>query len=255
MVMDIVHIHYVRKCMQIMNKLEKLKNIIDKSENIVFFDGAGTSTLSGIKDFRGKNGIYKMNLDISPEYLLSVNCLYNNPFLFFNFYKNNLNCLSNVPNIINKYLKELESIGKLKCVITQNIDGLHKKTGINNVLEIHGSIYKNYCMKCGKNYDAEYVFNSKDIPICTCNGIIRPGVTLYGENLNADFYSAIEFIKKSDTLIVAGSSLTVFPAASLVDEFIGKNLIIINDAKTPYDKCATLVINDDLEKVFKYLKG
>ena len=123
------------------------------------------------------------------------------------------------------------------------------------MLEIHGSIYKNYCMKCGKNYDAEYVFNSKDIPICTCNGIIRPDVTLYGENLNDDFYSAIEFIKKSDTLIVAGSSLTVFPAASLVDEFIGKNLIIINDTKTPYDKCATLVINDDLEKVFKYLKG
>ena len=149
----------------------------------------------------------------------------------------------------------LENTNKLKCVITQNIDGLHKKAGIKNVLEIHGSIYKNYCMKCGKGYDAEYVFNSKDIPICTCNGIIRPDVTLYGESLKDDFYSAIEFIKKSDALIVAGSSLTVFPACSLVDEFNGKDLIIINDSKTPYDKYATLVINDDLEKVFKYLKG
>lgn len=250
-----MHIHYVRKCMQIMNKLEELKNIIDQSSNIVFFDGAGTSTLSGIKDFRGKNGIYKIKSDISPEYLLSVNCLYNNPFLFYDFYKNNLNCLYKQPNIINEYLKRLENTNKLKCVITQNIDGLHKKAGIKNVLEIHGSIYKNYCMKCGKQYDAEYVFNSKDIPICTCNGIIRPDVTLYGENLKDDFYSAIEFIKKSDALIVAGSSLTVFPACNLVDEFNGKDLIIINDSKTPYDKYATLVINDDLEKVFKYLKG
>lgn len=250
-----MHIRYVRKYMINMNKLEELKNIIDKSNSVVFFDGAGTSTLSGIKDFRGKNGIYKMDLDISPEYLLSVNCLYNNPFLFYDFYKNNLNCLNNLPNIINTYLKELESVGKLKCVITQNIDGLHKKAGIKNVLEIHGTIYKNYCMKCGKNYDAEYVFNSKDIPICTCGGIIRPDVVLYGENLKDDFYSAINEVKKCDTLIVAGSSLTVFPACSLIDESNCENLIIINDEKTPYDKHATLVINDDLEESFKYLKG
>lgn len=236
-----------------MEKINELQKIINSSNNIVFFDGAGTSTLSGIKDFRGKNGIYKQDADISPEYLLSINCLENNPFLFFEFYKKNLNCLDIKHNIINEYLKCLEDNSKLKCVITQNIDGLHKKAGIKNVFEIHGTIYKNYCMKCGKQYDSEYVFNSKDIPICTCNGIIRPDVVLYGENLKDDFYSAIKCIKNCDTLIVAGSSLTVFPACSLVDEFNGKNLIIINDTKTPYDKSATLVINDDLEKVFKYL--
>ena len=219
-----------------MEKIKKLKEIIDSSCDIVFFDGAGTSTLSGIKDFRGKNGIYKMDLDISPEYLLSINCL------------------DATPNIIHEYLKCLDNQNKLRCVITQNIDGLHKKAGLTNVLELHGTIYKNHCMKCGKEYEASYVFSNHDIPVCSCGGIIRPDVVLYGESLTEDYDEAIKVVSSCETLIVAGSSLTVNPAASLVSLFNGKNLIILNDNETPYDRCATLVIHDDLKNVFKNLK-
>lgn len=237
-----------------MEKIKELQKIIDSSNDIVFFDGAGTSTLSGIKDFRGKNGIYKMDLDISPEYLLSINCLENNPYLFYDFYRSNLNCLAATPNIIHDYLKCLDNQNKLMCVITQNIDGLHKKAGLSCVLEIHGTIYKNYCMKCGKEYGASYIFSSQDIPTCSCGGIIRPEVVLYGESLTEDYGKAIKKISSCETLIVAGSSLTVNPAASLVGLFKGKNLIILNDNETPYDKCATLVIHDDLKNIFKNLK-
>lgn len=237
-----------------MEKIKKLKEIIDSSCDIVFFDGAGTSTLSGIKDFRGKNGIYKMDLDISPEYLLSINCLENNPFLFYDFYKSNLNCLDATPNIIHEYLKCLDNQNKLRCVITQNIDGLHKRAGLTNVLELHGTIYKNHCMKCGKEYEASYVFSNHDIPVCSCGGIIRPDVVLYGESLTEDYDEAIKVVSSCETLIVAGSSLTVNPAASLVSLFNGKNLIILNDNVTPYDRCATLVIHDDLKNIFKNLK-
>lgn len=237
-----------------MEKIEKLQEIINSSNDIVFFDGAGTSTLSGIKDFRGKNGIYKMDLEVSPEYLLSINCLQNNPFLFYKFYKNNLNCLDASPNIIHEVLKKLNDQNKLRCVITQNIDGLHKKAGVNHVLEIHGTIYKNHCMKCGKAYDASYIFFVDDIPLCSCGGIIRPQVVLYGEDLNEDYEEAIKEISSCETLIVAGSSLTVNPAASLITLFKGKHLIILNDAKTSYDKYATLVIHDNLKNIFENLK-
>lgn len=237
-----------------MKKIEKLQEIINSSNDIVFFDGAGTSTLSGIKDFRGKNGIYKMDLEVSPEYLLSINCLENNPFLFYKFYKNNLNCLDASPNIIHEVLKRLNDQNKLRCVITQNIDGLHKKAGLNHVLEIHGTIYKNHCMKCGKEYDASYIFSSDDVPLCSCGGIIRPQVVLYGEDLNEDYEEAIKEISSCETLIVAGSSLTVNPAASLITLFKGKRLIILNDTETSYDKYATLVIHDNLKNIFENLK-
>lgn len=236
-----------------MDKIEQLQRIIDESNNIVFFGGAGVSTLSGIQDFRGKNGIYKEIKEYKPEYLLSVRCFFNEPKLFFDFYKDKMNCLNIKPNIVHLYLADLEKRGKLKVVVTQNIDGLHQKAGSQNVLEIHGSIYRNYCINCGKEYSAEFVFNSDDIPKCDCGGIIKPDVVLYGEMLPDSYLTAQNYIRKAETLIVAGTSLTVEPASSLIKLFNGKNLIIINDEKTSYDELATLVIHDDLKKVFSFL--
>ena len=165
-----------------MNNIEKLQNIIDSYDDIVFFTGAGVSTGSGIKDFRGKNGIYKDKSNINPEYLLSVNCFNNEPELFYDFYKNNMNSLNIEPNVVHKYLKKLEDKGKLKSIITQNIDGLHEKAGCKNVIPIHGTIYENHCILCGKSYSANYVFDSIGVPRCTCTGIIKPDVVLYGES-------------------------------------------------------------------------
>lgn len=236
-----------------MNKIEELQKIIDESNNIVFFGGAGVSTDSGLKDFRSKDGLYKEKTDYPPEYLLSSDCFYNNTKLFYEFYKNKMNSLTVKPNIIHKYLSNLEKTGKLKVVITQNIDGLHQKAGSKNVLEIHGTIHKNHCIKCNKEYDAKYVFNSEEIPTCLCGGIIKPDVVLYGEMLPECFDGSIKYIQNAETLIVAGTSLTVEPASSLVRLFNGKNLIILNNDKTPYDNIATLVINDNLSKIFKEL--
>ena len=167
-----------------MEKQENLKKLIDEADNIVFFGGAGVSTASGIKDFRGKNGLYKEKMDYPPEYLLSSNCFYQEPELFFKFYKENMNALEYEPNIVHKYLSKLERIGKLKAIVTQNIDGLHQKAGSKNVYEIHGTIYKNHCVKCHKFYDAQSVFASDGIPKCECGGIIKPDVVLYDEMLS-----------------------------------------------------------------------
>lgn len=242
-----------------MNELEKvseLQKLIDGSDNIVFFGGAGVSTSSGIKDFRGKNGLYKSVTDYPPEYLLSSACFYKNQELFFDFYKTNLNSLNVEPNIVHKYLKKLEDIGKLKAIVTQNIDGLHQKAGSTNVLEIHGSIYHNHCLKCSKSYDAEYVFKSTGIPKCSCGGTIKPDVVLYGEMLPEKIVNkACLAISNADLLIVAGTSLTVEPAASMINLFKGKNLVILNDTKTPYDNVATLVIHADLKDIFENLKA
>lgn len=233
--------------------IEELKKIIDESNNIVFFGGAGVSTESGIPDFRSKDGLYNQKYDYSPEEILSHTFFYNNTEEFYKFYKDKMNSLNIKPNITHIKLKELESIGKLKFVITQNIDGLHTKAGSKNVLEIHGTIYNNYCDKCHKYYDAEYVFKSNGIPKCSCGGIIKPDVVLYEEPLNESFEEAIYYISKCDTLIVAGTSLTVYPAASLIRYFNGKNLILINKDKTPYDDIATLVIHKNMSEVFKEL--
>ncbi len=237
-----------------MNKIDKLQSIIDNSNNIVFFSGAGVSTLSGIKDFRSKDGLYNMKYKFPPEMILSSGFFYQNTSEFYKFYKDKLNCLDCKPNIIHKYMVKLEKLGKLKAIVTQNIDGLHTKAGSNNVLELHGSIYKNHCIKCGKFYDEKYVFNSKDIPLCECGGIIKPDVVLYGEML--DEYTlnrSIEVISSCDTLIVAGTSLTVEPASSLVRLFRGKNLVIINRDATNYDSYASLVIHDEFKNVFDKL--
>ena len=239
-----------------MVELNELQRLIDESNNIVFFGGAGVSTDSGIKDFRGKNGLYKENKynNMPPEYMLSHSCLINEPELFFKYYKDNMNSMNAKPNVTHKYLKELEDSGKLKAIVTQNIDGLHQLAGSKNVLEIHGTIHKSYCVLCGREYDGNVIFESKDIPKCNCGGIIRPCVTLYEESLPDDFLIAIDYIRKSDLLIVAGTSLTVEPASSLIRYFNGNNLVIINIDKTPYDNYATLVINKPLKDVFSKLK-
>lgn len=237
-------------------KIRELREIINESNNIVFFGGAGVSTASGLKDFRSKDGLYneKNNLlNVSPEFMLSVSCFYSFTKEFYKYYKANMNSLNVKPNIVHEYLSKLEQLGKLKAIITQNIDGLHQKAGSKNVLELHGTIYKNHCIKCGKEYSAEYVFNSKDIPRCECGSIIKPNVVLYGEMLPEDFVLAEKYISECDLLIVASTSLIVEPAASLINYFRGKNLVIINNDETPYDKRATLIINEDLTSVFKLL--
>ncbi len=236
-----------------MNEIDKIQNIIEESNNIVFFGGAGVSTESGIKDFRSEDGLYKMKFDYPAEVMLSSGFFYSETEKFYEFYKTYMNSLDAKPNITHEYLTKLEEKGKLKGIITQNIDGLHQLAGSKKVYELHGSIHRNYCLKCGKMYDAKYVFDSKGIPKCTCGGTIKPDVVLYGESLNNDFMRAIQLVDKADTLIVGGTSLTVEPASSIVRLFHGKHLIIINKDDTYYDDLAEIVIHDKLSKVFTKL--
>ena len=238
-----------------MDKIDELQKIIDESNRIVFFSGAGVSTLSGIKDFRSPDGLYHMKYKYPPEYMLSVDCLYKKTEDFFNFYREYLNCLDYEPNIIHKYVAKLESQGKLLGVITQNIDGLHTKAGSKLVYEIHGSIYRNYCDSCGKKYDQNAIFNSTGIPSCECGGIIRPDVVLYGETLpEKEFMESLRIIREADLLIVAGTSLTVFPASGMIREFCGKNLVYINRDRAEDESEFDLVIHDDFQNVFPKLK-
>jgi len=239
----------------IQEKIELLQAYINNSNNIVFFGGAGVSTESGIKDFRSKDGLYNEKYKYPPEQILSHSFFYKNTKEFYKFYRDKLNCLNVLPNICHKYLVKLEKEGKLKAIITQNIDNLHQKAGSTNVIELHGTIYKNYCDKCHKFYPPEYIWNTKDIPKCNCGGIIKPNIVLYEEPLNEfDILKAINYIKNSDLLIIAGTSLTVYPAASYISYFQGKHLVIINKDKTPGDNIADLVINDNLGNVFKKLQ-
>ena len=234
------------------NKIQKFKELVNESNNIVFFGGAGVSTESGIPDFRSKDGLYNQQYKYPPEQILSHTFFMNNTDEFYKFYKDKMNCLKYEPNITHIKLAELEDKGKLKAVITQNIDGLHQKAGSKNVYELHGSVLRNYCMNCHNFFDSEYVFNSDSVPKCTCGGIVKPDVVLYEEGLNDDtFDGAISSISNADMLIVAGTSLTVQPASSLINYFRGKNLVLINRDTTPYDYKADLVINDGLGNVFK----
>ena len=238
-----------------MDDIKELQRMIDESNNIVFFSGAGVSTDSGIKDFRSPDGLYNMKYKYPPEYMLSSDCFYSMPDEFYKFYKEYLNCLDIEPNITHRYLKKLEDENKLLGIITQNIDGLHTKAGNKKVYEIHGTVYKNHCMNCNKEYDGEYVFNSKDIPKCSCGGIIKPDVVLYGEMLPERAYNeSLKAISTADMLIVAGTSLTVYPASGMVNLFNGKYLVIINKDKTTLDTRADLVINRNLKEVFEKLK-
>ena len=238
-----------------MNKIEKLQKLIDDSKTIVFFGGAGVSTASGIKDFRSKDGLYNMKYDYPPEEILSHHFFMDKTEEFYKFYRDKMNSLDKLPNECHLYLTKLEKKGKLKAIITQNIDGLHQKAGSKNVLELHGSIYRNRCMDCNKFYDEKIVFESDSIPKCTCGGIIKPEVVLYEEGLDNDVVTnTIDYISNCDLLIVAGTSLTVYPASGFIRYFKGNNLVIINKMTTNYDSMADLVINDDIEYVFKNLK-
>ncbi len=238
-----------------MDNIEKLQKMIEECNNIVFFSGAGVSVDSGIKDYRSKDGLYSIKSKYPVEYMLSIDIFYENPQEFYEFYKANFNCLDAKPNIVHKYLKKLEDRKKLKAIVTQNIDGLHTKAKCSNVYEIHGTIYKNYCLKCHKSYDANYVFNCDGIPLCDCGSIIKPYVVLYGEMLPSEAYNkSLYAISNADMLIVAGTSLCVEPASSLINLFNGKYLVIINKTATPYDKKADLVINESLRTVFEKLK-
>lgn len=234
-------------------EIEKLTQILRNSTNIVFFGGAGVSTESNIPDFRSANGLFntRLNMTLSPEQLVSHTYFIRFPEEFFNFYKAKLIYPEAKPNGAHIALAKLEEIGKLKAIVTQNIDGLHQCAGSKNVFELHGSIHRNYCIKCNTSYDVDFILNSKDIPICSkCNGTVRPDVVLYEEGLDENVLNgAINAISKADTLIIGGTSLVVYPAANLINYFKGKNLVLINKSSTSADSKADLVIHDSIGKV------
>lgn len=230
-----------------MNKIEKLQEIIYASDNIVFFGGAGVSTESGIPDFRSESGIFKSleKYGDTPERLVSHSYYLEHTEEFFSYYKDCLIFPEAEPNSAHYTLARLEKEGKLKAIITQNIDGLHKKAESKNVLELHGSVYRNYCEICKKEYDLNFILESEGIPHCTCGGIIKPDVVLYEEALDMNILNkSAQYIMSADTLIVGGTSLVVYPAAGLINYFKGKNLVLINKSKTDYDLLASLVINE-----------
>ncbi len=233
----------------------ELKKIINESNNIVFFGGAGVSTESGIPDFRSEKGIYSAvsEYGYNPETILSHSFFMKNKEIFFKYYKKNLLYPNAKPNNAHYGLAKLEKEGKLKAVITQNIDDLHQKAGSKNVLELHGTLYKNYCMKCGKNFDLDYVTKDYGITLCDkCGGVVRPDVVLYEEGLDQDVIrNSVKYISEADVLIVGGTSLAVYPAAGLIDYFRGNKLVLINKSVTPYDKKADLIINENIGEVFK----
>jgi NAD-dependent deacetylase len=235
---------------------KKCAEIIRESNNIVFFGGAGVSTESGIPDFRSKSGLYTNNRQkYSPEEILSHSFFYNNTKYFFDFYRKNLINDKAKPNITHKVLSSMEITGQVNAIITQNIDGLHQLAGSKNVIELHGSINHNLCIKCGKDYSAKYVKESVGIPMCKeCNSIIKPEVTLYEEPLNQEkLLKAIHYISHSKTLIIGGTSLVVYPAASLINYFSGDNLIIINKQATQYDYVANYTCCCYLSEVFSVI--
>lgn len=236
-------------------RIEKLNKLIQSHRNIMFFGGAGVSTASGIPDFRSKDGLYNQH-DVrfdayEPEYLLSRDCLFNNPKVFYEFYRQKMDCRNIKPNSAHYKLAEMEAKGKMSAIITQNIDGLHQAAGSKNVLEIHGTTKKVYCSKCGKEYPADYLFTNADaIPKCACRGLIRPAVTLYGEQLPSAFAEALNAVETADMLIIAGTSLLVSPANTIVRYFQGDALVIINHDSTAYDIYADVLFHEDITEVF-----
>lgn len=232
------------------DKIKEFKNIISSSKNIVFFGGAGVSTESGIPDFRSVDGIYNSKYKYPPETILSHSFFVRNTEEFYIFYKDKMIRLDAKPNKAHLKLAELEKAGKLKAVITQNIDGLHQKAGSQNVLELHGSVHRNYCQSCAKSYNAEFILNSDGIPKCNCLGTVKPDVVLYEEGLNDDTVNrSIDYISNADVMIIGGTSLAVYPAAGLIKYFNGNKLILINKAETPLDSHADLIINDSIGEV------
>lgn len=233
-----------------MDEISKLKTIIEESNNIVFFGGAGVSTESGIPDFRSVDGLYNQKYDYPPETILSHTFYVRNGKEFYRFYRDKMLFLDAMPNAAHKKLAELENRGKLKAVITQNIDGLHQKAGSKTVLELHGSVLRNYCSKCGKFYDVNAIKNSTEVPTCECGGKIKPDVVLYEEGLDQKtIQDAVSYISNADVLIIGGTSLAVYPAAGLIDYYRGNKLILINKSTTPMDARANLVINGSIGEV------
>ena len=238
-----------------MEELETLKKWVKESRNIVFFGGAGVSTESGIPDFRSVDGLYSQKFDYPPEEIISHRFFRSHPEEFFKFYKEKMLPLGFEPNITHRVLARWEEEGRLSAVVTQNIDGLHQKAGSKRVYELHGSVLRNYCMKCGKFYDAEFVKNSEGIPRCTCGGMVKPDVVLYEEGLDETcIEGSLRAIRQADMLIVAGTSLTVYPAAGLIRDYRGSRLVLINRDATPYDSYADLVLHRSLGEVFSQLE-
>lgn len=238
-----------------MEELEQLKEIISNSKNIVFFGGAGVSTESGIPDFRSENGIFSAinSYGYRPEMILSHTFFMAKPEIFFDYYKKTLLYPQANPNEAHKALARLENDGKLKAIITQNIDDLHQKAGSKNVLELHGTLYRNYCMDCGKQFSLDYVTEKDGITKCdSCGGMVRPDIVLYEEGLNQQtLMDAIEYIRNADVLIVGGTSLNVYPAAGLIDYYRGNKLVLINKSATNFDHRANLSFSENIGEVLK----
>ena len=237
------------------NEVAKLQEIIDDSQNIVFFSGAGASTESNIPDFRSADGLYKQKYRYSPEQIVSHSFFFHNTEAFYEFYKEKMMFLDAKPNAAHLKLAELEKAGKLSAIITQNIDGLHQAAGSKTVYEIHGSILRNYCRRCGEFYDAAYVKNSEGIPKCSCGGTIKPDVVLYEESLDSGLIQkSIQAISQADTLIIGGTSLVVYPAAGFVDYFRGKHLVVINKSETAKSVKAELSIAAPIGEIMSQIK-
>lgn len=234
-----------------MSEIEKLKAVVEESNNIVFFGGAGVSTESGIPDFRSVDGLYNQKYKYPPEQIISHSYYCQNPEGFYEFYKDKMIVTDAKPNAAHIRLAQLEQEGRLKAVITQNIDGLHQMAGSKEVLELHGSIHRNYCEHCHKFYDLEYIIKSSGVPKCTCGGTVKPDVVLYEEGLNPEIMQkTIYYISHAEVLIIGGTSLVVYPAAGMIDYFRGKYLVVINKAPTPRDEQADILIQDSIGKVF-----
>lgn len=234
--------------------LQQLKEWIAESDRAVFFGGAGVSTESGIPDFRSADGLYSQTFDYPPETIISHSFFRRNPSYFFRFYREKMLPIGFEPNVTHRILARLEQEGHLAAVVTQNIDGLHQKAGSKTVYELHGSVLRNYCEKCRKFYPADVVKNARDIPLCDCGGIIKPDVVLYEEALNDRTVAlAVRAIARADLLIVGGTSLTVYPAAGLLQYYRGNRLVLINRDETPYDSSADLVFHQPLGEIFSQL--
>ena len=234
---------------------KNLQQIIDDSKSIVFFGGAGVSTESGIPDFRSVDGLYNQKYDVPPEVILSHTYYVRHTEKFYDFYRDKMLFLNAKPNKAHLKLAQLERAGKLGAVVTQNIDGLHQKAGSKTVYELHGSVHRNYCTKCGKCYNAEYILNGKGVPTCDCGGTIKPDVVLYEEGLDEQTVTGVvNAIRSCDTLIVAGTSLTVYPAAGMINYFRGNELVLINKDPTAADSCANLVIHGKVGETLGEIK-
>ena len=237
-----------------MDKVDILKRWVAESNRIVFFGGAGVSTESGIPDFRSVDGLYNQKFDYPPETIISHTFYERRPDYFFRFYREKMLPLGFEPNITHRVLAKWEEQGKLSAVVTQNIDGLHQKAGSKRVYELHGSVLRNYCVRCGKFHSAEFVKNFDGVPKCDCGGTVKPDVVLYEESLNQrTLYGSIAAIEEADLLIVAGTSLTVYPAAGLVNYYRGNRLVLINRDATPFDDQADLVFHEKLGEIFSQL--